>query len=59
MKGNMTMANIDTFGRRVRRWRQYRNTVRELTALSRRALDDLGISRFDIHRLAWQAAKLS
>ena len=53
------MANIDTFGRRVRRWRQYRNTVRELTSLSRRALDDLGISRFDIHRLAWQAAKLS
>ena len=50
------MANFDTFKDRIRRWRQYRNTVRELEALSHRELDDLGISRFDIHRLAWQAA---
>lgn len=53
------MAKFGTFKGRVRRWRQYRNTVRELKTLSHRDLDDLGISRFDIDRVAWQAAKLS
>ena len=34
----------------------YRQTVRELSALSNRELTDLGISRGTIHRLAHDAA---
>ena len=37
-----------------RRWRSYRRTVNELEALSKRDLDDLGISRHDIRRVARQ-----
>ncbi len=33
-------------------WRAYRRTVNELSALSNRELDDLGITRFDIARVA-------
>ena len=35
-----------------RRWRSYRRTVNELQGLSKRELDDLGISRADIPRVA-------
>ena len=35
-----------------RRWRSYRRTVNELQSLSRRELDDLGLSRSDIPRVA-------
>ena len=35
-----------------RRWRAYRRTVNELSSLSRRELDDLGISRSDIEFVA-------
>ena len=52
------MANFNTFKDRVRRWRRYRSTVRELEALSPRALGDLGISRFDIQRVARQATRI-
>ncbi len=41
---------------RYQRWRRYRTTVRELENLSRRELDDLGLSRADIHRVARQAS---
>ena len=30
-------------------WRNYSKTVRELSSLTRRELDDIGISRHDIH----------
>ncbi|MGI9402483.1 MAG: DUF1127 domain-containing protein [Rhizobiaceae bacterium] len=33
-------------------WRAYRRTVNELSALSNRELNDLGISRYDIVRVA-------
>lgn len=37
------------------RHRQYRNTLGELSALTDRDLRDLGISRFDIARIAHEA----
>jgi len=36
----------------LRKWSAYRVTVRELNALDDRTLNDLGISRGDIHPLA-------
>jgi len=41
---------------RYQRWRRYRTTVRELENLTTRELEDLGISRADIHRVARQAS---
>ena len=41
---------------RFQRWRRYRTTVRELQNLSSRELQDLGLSRDDIHRVARQAS---
>jgi uncharacterized protein YjiS (DUF1127 family) len=43
---------------RYRRWRRYRETVRELQNLSSNELKDLGIQRGDIGRLARQASRL-
>lgn len=43
------------FSRSFARWRTYRNTVAELNSLSQRELDDLGIGRGDIKRIARQA----
>jgi uncharacterized protein YjiS (DUF1127 family) len=43
---------------RYRRWRRYRQTVRELQNLSTRELSDLGIFRGDISRLARDATRL-
>ena len=53
------MATFYTFKGRVRRWRRYRVTVGELAALSPRALNDLGINRFEIHQVSRHAAKIS
>ena len=44
------------FINRIQRWRRYRTTVRELQNLSSRELQDLGLSRGDIRRVARQAA---
>ena len=44
--------NTNAIYSRYRRWRRYRETVRELQGLSSRELNDLGISRPDISRLA-------
>jgi uncharacterized protein YjiS (DUF1127 family) len=38
-------------------WRSYRNSVAELSTLSKRELADLGIARADIRAVARQAAK--
>ena len=42
------------FGR-FRNWRRYRTTVNALEKLSTRELDDLGIARGDIDRIARQS----
>lgn len=36
----------------IRRWKAYNQTVRELSALDTRQLNDLGISRSDIRAIA-------
>ena len=40
-----------------RRWRSYRRTVNELSGLTTRELNDLGISRHDIRRVARDGAR--
>jgi uncharacterized protein YjiS (DUF1127 family) len=37
-------------------WRRYNNSLRELYQLGDRELADIGISRSDIPRVAWDAA---
>ena len=36
----------------IKKWAAYQQTVRELNALDSRSLNDLGISRGDIQRIA-------
>jgi uncharacterized protein YjiS (DUF1127 family) len=38
------------------RYRIYRTTLGELSQLSQRELDDIGIARANIHEVAWSAA---
>jgi uncharacterized protein YjiS (DUF1127 family) len=37
---------------RIQKWRNYRRTVNELSKLSNRELEDLGLSRYDITSVA-------
>ena len=41
----------------LRSWRRYKQSVRELAHLNDRELADIGVSRSDIPRLAWEAAQ--
>jgi len=41
-------TNIMNFRKAYKDWRDYRNTVNELSRMSERELNDLGISRGDI-----------
>lgn len=50
-------TNDMNIARSFAQWRSYRNTVSELNGLSNRELDDLGIGRSDIKRIARQATK--
>lgn len=50
-------TNDMNIARSFAQWRSYRNTVSELNSLSNRELDDLGIGRGDIKRIARQATK--
>lgn len=43
--------------RNFRNWRRYRDTVNELSRLSNRELNDLGITRADIHGIARGGAR--
>jgi uncharacterized protein YjiS (DUF1127 family) len=51
-------TNTSSLYGRYRRWRRYRDTVRELKGLSTRELNDLGILPADISRLAREASRL-
>jgi uncharacterized protein YjiS (DUF1127 family) len=46
---------FDTVLKRLRTYRRYHETYRELSRLSPRELDDLGISRADIPSIARRA----
>jgi len=50
--------NTNSITSRLRRWRRYRETVRELQSLSTHELNDLGIRRGDIGRLAREASRI-
>ena len=50
--------NVNQLYDRFRRWRRYRETIRELEGLSGRELNDLGIRRPEISRLAREASRL-
>ena len=49
------MRNTMNLIRNYRNWRRYRDTVSELSRLSNRELNDLGISRGDIQFVARKA----
>ena len=42
---------------KIAAWRRYRESVRELSRLSDRELNDLGIGRADIHAIVRQSAQ--
>jgi uncharacterized protein YjiS (DUF1127 family) len=48
---------FDTLTRKYRSWRSYQATVSELSRLTTRELDDLGIGRGDIHFVARRASR--
>ena len=43
--------------RMFRAWRKYNESLRELNRLDDRELADIGITRCDIQRIAWEAAR--
>lgn len=52
-RANMIIANILEL---LRAWRRYNSSLRELNQLGDRELSDIGISRSDIPRVAWENA---
>jgi len=48
---------IDTVVRKYNTWKRFRQTYDELSSLSNRELNDLGIARADIARYARMSAK--
>jgi len=42
----------------VQRWKQYNESVRELSRLSDRELADIGINRSNIPSAAWEATEV-
>jgi uncharacterized protein YjiS (DUF1127 family) len=53
LKGLTTMFLSNLIGV-YRQWRRYNESVRELNRLGDRELADIGISRGDIPRVAWE-----
>lgn len=47
---------ISRFIRMIRAWWRYHESVRELARLNDRELADIGISRSDVARVAWDSA---
>lgn len=54
--GNRFSALFTELRNRIARRRIYRQTFRELSTLTSRELADLGLSRSEIRRVAYQAA---
>jgi len=42
--------------RLIRHWKRYNRSLTELSRLGDRELADIGVSRSDIHRVAWDAS---
>jgi uncharacterized protein YjiS (DUF1127 family) len=47
---------LTTIVRMFRAWKRYNQSLAELSRLGDRELSDIGISRSDIQRIAWNAA---
>ena len=43
--------------RALRSWRRFNNNLRELNSMGDRELSDIGISRSDIPRIAWDSSQ--
>jgi uncharacterized protein YjiS (DUF1127 family) len=52
-RGKIMFASMVRF---IREWRHYNQSLRELSRLGDRELADIGISRSDLHRVAWNSA---
>ena len=50
---------ISRFIRLIRAWWRYNDSVRELARLNDRELADIGVSRSEIGRVAWEHARTS
>jgi uncharacterized protein YjiS (DUF1127 family) len=50
------LAMFANLVRLIRQWKRYNQSLTELSRLGDRELADIGISRSDIHRVAWNAA---
>ena len=50
------MTSIKSISQKLAAWRRYRDAVRELSQLSDRELDDIGIRRGDIPFIAASSA---
>jgi uncharacterized protein YjiS (DUF1127 family) len=46
------MTSLKTISEKLNAWRRYREAVRELSQLTDRELDDIGIRRGDIESIA-------
>jgi uncharacterized protein YjiS (DUF1127 family) len=53
------MTSIKTITEKLNAWRRYRDAVRELTQLSDRELNDIGIRRGDIEFIVRRAVAKS
>jgi uncharacterized protein YjiS (DUF1127 family) len=51
------MSSFKTITEKLASWRRYRDAIRELSQLSDRELDDIGIRRGDIPFIAAQASR--
>jgi uncharacterized protein YjiS (DUF1127 family) len=51
------MTSLKSISEKLTAWRRYRDAVRELSQLSDRELDDIGIRRGDIPFIASSAAQ--
>jgi uncharacterized protein YjiS (DUF1127 family) len=49
-------AMFAAFVRFIREWKRYNQSLSELSRLGDRELADIGISRSDLHRVAWNAS---
>ena len=49
---------VKLIAEKVSAWRRYRTSVRELSRLTDRELNDLGLNRYDIESVARQSAGL-
>ncbi len=59
LRPNSSEKNLAMFAnlvRLIRQWKRYNQSLTELSRLGDRELADIGISRSDIHRVAWNAA---